>query len=246
MDTLNYIAISHQMALRRRLDVIANNIANVDTAGYKREAPIFSAYIENQPNADNRGTRSVSFVLDQGVGRDFSPGQVVPTANPLDVALADNRFLTVRTADGQTAYTRNGLLRRSDDGFLVTANGDRVLDEKGGDIALGVDDSTLTIANDGTLNNVNGNRGRLAIVTFGDERQLEKLGGSLLRGTGATPAPKGEIALHAGAYESSNVSSVKELTDMIEVVRSYQTSANLIDKFDDMRRRSIERLAQVQ
>ncbi|QCI80302.1 flagellar basal-body rod protein FlgF [Hankyongella ginsenosidimutans] len=246
MENLNYVALSAQMALRRRMDVIANNIANADTAGFKEEAPIFASYLQRLEGDNVRSANAISFVLDRGTGRDFSTGQIVPTGNPLDIALSDNTFLSVRLPTGDTAYTRNGHLRRSEDGFLVTSAGERVLDANGNDIQLTADDNPLEIAKDGALANANGPRGRLQLVRFDDLSQLRNLGGSLLEGPGAQQIPAGTQAVQTGAYESSNVQPVAELVKMIEVVRTYQSANTMIDKYDELRRRALDRLSRIQ
>ncbi len=246
MENLNYVALSAQMALRRRMDVIANNIANADTAGFKEEAPIFASYLQRLESENARSANSISFVLDRGTGRNFSSGQIVPTGNPLDIALADNTFLSVRLPSGDTAYTRNGHLRRSEDGFLVTSAGQRVLDANGSEIALTADDNPLEIAKDGSLANVNGPRGRLQLVRFNDLSQLRNLGGSLMEGPGAEPIPAGTQAVQSGAYESSNVHPVAEIVEMMEVVRTYQSANSMIDRYDELRRRALDRLSRIQ
>lgn len=245
MDTLNYVALSHQMALRRRLDVIANNIANVDTTGFKRESAVFESYLTEQKDADVRSAREVNFVIDQGTGRDMTVGDLLNTDNPMDFALLTEGYFSVQTEDGKTVYTRNGQFRRSDDGYLVTTSGDKVL-TTGGPLELTAEDQNFAIAPDGTITTSTGTKGELAIVRFDDPGRLEKAGNSYLSGPGAIRLQPEDINVRTGMLEGSNVKPITEMVEMIDVLRSYQSTTRLIDRYEDIRKRSIERLGRVQ
>src|SRR5262245_20560073 len=110
MDSNTSILLSGEMALRRQLDVTANNIANMDTVGFKREAPVFRTFVEKVEDSPvpAKDARKVSFVLDYGTVHDLTAGGYKPTGNPLDFMINGAGYFGVRTADGTVAYTRNG------------------------------------------------------------------------------------------------------------------------------------------
>lgn len=246
MDTLNYVALSHQMALQRQMSVIANNVANMNTAGYKREDALFQSYLEQMKSAPARSARPVSFVLDQGMTRDLEQGEFTLTNDPLNAAINGDGFFTVQTPEGETAYTRNGKFRLSGDGFLVTAEGAQVLNAEGQPIQFQVEDTDLTIAEDGTVSTNNGVVGRLGITQFDNPYLLDKLGGTYLTGEGGQMLPADQVHLKTGVIEASNVKAIKEVAHMTEVMRSYQSTSRLLDRYNDIRQQGIERLARVQ
>jgi flagellar basal-body rod protein FlgF len=246
MDTTGYVALSHQMALRRHLDIIANNIANASTNAYRRESVMFQDYMSNMPEAEVSSARPVSFVLDYGVARDPRPGDMIPTDNPLDIGIHGAGYFTVRANDGQPAYTRNGALRPSPDGFLVIASGERVLNTQNQLIALSPEEVDIKIANDGTISTNLGVKGQLLISNLPESQDLERMGNGLWRGANATAIPTNEVKLKSGMVEGSNVQPVMEMSEMIDVLRTYQSTTRLMDRYDDIRKSGIERLGRVQ
>src|SRR4029077_9358552 len=132
MENALLIGLSRQTALERQLDVIANNIANVNTTGYKADKTLFEQYLNTPAHEDNfvGGDRRVSFVQDRGTYRDMTQGSLEGTSNPLDVAINGSPFLTVQTPAGER-YTRDGNLHIDNTGTLVTANGNQVLGANG-------------------------------------------------------------------------------------------------------------------
>lgn len=246
MDTLNYVALSHQMALERQMALIANNIANMNTAGYKREEAVFETHLNTMPSAPVNSARPISFVLDQGIARDFGQGNFIPTDDPLNVAIIGDGYFTVRTPDGTTAYTRNGNFRLSPEGFLTTDAGAQVLGVGGQPIQFQPGETDFYIAADGSISTSMGPRGRLEITTFADGQLLDKQGDSLMVGEGGQPLPANQVRLKPGVIEGSNVKPVMEMAEMISVLRSYQSTSRLIERYTDIRQQGIERLARVQ
>lgn len=243
MDVQSTVALSSQMALRRRLDVVANNIANVNTAGYKRENIVFHTAERVMPGV--RGPQGrVGYVLDFGTAQDHAQGQLIATDNPLDVAIVGDAYFTVRTADGQTAYTRNGRLQILAGGELGLASGERIMDTRGQPIVLDEDDAQVSIGRDGLVTTSNGERGRIALARFPDGSRLEKLGDSLVTGN-AEAADLDDSELRAGMIEGANVSPIAETTEMIEILRAYQTMQRIIERTNDIRGRAIDRLGRV-
>lgn len=245
MDVQSYVSLSHQMALRRRLDVAANNIANMNTAGFKRENIVFHTQVEQMRRAASPDARRVAYVLDYGMALDTTQGEFKPTGNPLDVAVAGPGYLAVRTADGSTAYTRNGNFQRLASGQLGLVTGELVLDAEGQPIEIGADENDIHITEDGLLSTSAGEKGRLQVAVFADETKLVQRGDSLLDGTPERILPPEEVQLKPGMVEGSNVRPIIETTEMIDILRSYQTTQKLVERTSEMRRRAIERLGKV-
>lgn len=246
MENALLIGLSRQVAMQRELDVVANNIANLNTTGFKAGGNIFEEYL--MPLARESGFMGkdarVSFVRDRATWQDFSQGPIQQTGNPLDVAIDGAGFLAVQTARGER-YTRNGALQINAAGELVTSEGDKVLGD-GGPIVLQPQDRDVSIGRDGSVSVAAGARGRLRLVTFAQPQRLQKDGGS----TFAAPAGvQAETATSArvvqGSIEKSNVHGVLEMTRMIDVTRSYATIAQMLQQQSDLRRTAIQQLAEI-
>ena len=128
MDISSYVLLSQEQALRRRMDVVANNLANMNTVGFKREQPVFREYVEDTTSAVKPAEKT-SFVLDYGAVHDASNGAFQPTGNPLDVMIDGPGYLAVQSGDGTTAYTRAGYVKVLESGELATAGGQVILGE---------------------------------------------------------------------------------------------------------------------
>jgi flagellar basal-body rod protein FlgF len=246
------IGLSRQMVLERQLDVVANNVANVNTNGFKADQSLFEEYLSSGAHEDNfRGAdRRVSYVQDRGTYRDVSQGALQRTGNPLDVAIQGSGYLAVQTAGGER-YTRDGSLQMNNLGQLVTAAGDPVLGT-GGPIVLQPTDHDVNISPDGTVtvlegvNRTDAIRGKLRIVAFADPQAAQKQGSNLYAAAGgATPQPDLKSTVQQGFVEKSNVSAVAEMSHMVEVTRAYTQIANLLQVQSDMRKNAIEKLADV-
>jgi flagellar basal-body rod protein FlgF len=253
MENALLIGLSRQIALNRELEVVANNIANLNTAGYKADGSVFEEFLMpgargSQFQANDRG---VSYVQDRATWHDFSTGPIRNTGNPLDVAIDGNAFLVVQTDRGER-YTRNGALQVGPTGELVTSAGDRVLGD-GGPIQLQPTDHDISINANGTITVREGAntlsdsvRGKLRLVTFDQPSQLQKDGSSLFTApNGIAPLPAVKAKLVQGAIEGSNVRGVIEIARMMEVTRTYTQIAGLLQQASDMRRGAIDKLSDV-
>ena len=246
MDISSFVLLSHEQALRRRLDVAANNMANSSTVGFKREQPVFHEQVEKSREAMVDDAKNTSFVLDFGAIHDTALGSFQATSNPLDVMIDGPGYLTVETPEGGTAYTRAGFVKVSETGDLVTAGGLRLLGEGGRPINVPVDQaSALTIAGDGTVTGPQGPLGRLTVTVFDDERAVSPRGDGMMIGDGGRQLAAAETRFKTGGVEASNVQPIVETTAMVEILRSYQTSQRMSEALSDMRRRAIERLGRV-
>jgi flagellar basal-body rod protein FlgF len=250
MENTLLVALSQQMALRQELDVVANNMANINTNGFRREAVQFQEFLMPVASADGfpPPDRRLSYVQDRATFHDFGKGALRATGSALDVAVEGDAFFTVQSADGQgELYTRNGAFQIDARGRLVTATGEPVLGTSG-PITLDPDDTTIVIARDGTVSNKDGIRGRLRLSAFDNPQGLVKLGDSLFRaGPGQTPqaVPASEIRVAQGMLEGSNVRGVLEMARLIEINRAYANLATMIQRSDEIRKSAIDRLADI-
>ncbi len=243
MENAQLVGLSRQLTLQRELDLIANNVANVDTAGFKAQTLLMKEQKLAPAAATEfrRSDRPISFVLDDGNVYDFRPGQMVTTGNDLDVAVDGKGWFAVQTGGGER-YTRNGSFAIGPDGTLQTRDGNPVLTDAG-PLVLQANESKISIAADGTISTEQGVRGRIKVVDFADAGDLKKIGETLFEGQNpqASTLPR----LVQGQIEKSNVRAVVEISRLIEVGRAYQNVANWMSNVDDLRRNAIEKLAQV-
>jgi flagellar basal-body rod protein FlgF len=239
LDNTTYVGLSRQMTLRRELDIVANNIANADTAGFKTES-LMVASESRLPAKDAQLPHATRFVLDSGVARDFGQGSLKQTHNELDVAIEGDAFFSVSTADGER-YTRDGRFRLDAAGQLVTQTGDPVLGD-GGPIVLRRDGGAPAIAPDGTVSQAGERVGRLVVVRFDNLSALSKTGDGRYLADGVDPVPAPDARVRQGMLESSNVQSVLEVVNLIEVSRAYERVTKMIDQSQDLSRRAVDRL----
>jgi flagellar basal-body rod protein FlgF len=253
MENHSLVGLSRQIALARELDVVANNIANVNTTGYKSNSTVFHEFLMPGVRANQfRGAdQLVSFVHDRATWTDFSQGSVQPTGNPLDVAVSGNAFLTVQTPRGER-YTRNGALQINNQGQLVTSEGLQVVGTNG-PIVFQPNDRDISIGSDGTIsvregqNTTDSQRGKLKLASFAAPRLLQKDGTSTYMAPAGVTAqePARDAKVTQGAIEKSNVNSVIEMTRMVEITRTYTQIAQILQNHSDMRRTAIDKLAEV-
>ena len=246
MDISSYVLLSQEQALRRRLDVAANNMANMSTVGFKRERPVFREYVEQQTEAAVKDARKTSFVLDYGAMHDTAAGSFQSTGNPMDVMIDGPGYLSVEAPGGGTAFTRAGFVKLNEAGELTTAGGQRLLGEGGRPIAVAADQlATLSIGGDGSVMGKDGPIGRLTVTVFADERMVTPRGDGLMAGTGGRALTAAETKLKTGGIEASNVEPIVETTQMVEILRAYQSSMKMSQDIDDLRRRAIDRLGKL-
>ncbi|MFN3523248.1 MAG: flagellar basal-body rod protein FlgF [Phenylobacterium sp.] len=244
MDNALFVGLSRQMVLRREMDIVANNIANADTAGFKVESLMARTEPKNPANTAP-GPRPVKFVLDDGVARNFGQGTLRTTGGTFDLGIEGDGFFTVNTAEGER-YTRDGRFRMDPTGRLVTEDGDPLAGEGGGEIVIDPEKGPVTISKDGVVSQGTERIGKIGVVEFAELSVLRKDGGNLYRNTSnLQPAPQPDAVIHQGMLESSNVNPVLEITRMIEVTRAYERVTKMMDSTAELSRRSIERLGRV-
>ena len=238
MENTSYIALSQQNALQRQMEIIANNIANANTTAFKGERLLFNEFlVRAEPTVD------LSYVVDGASVRDQREGGFQRTGNDLDVALDGVGYLVVDTPAGPR-YTRNGHLRLDARNQVTTGEGRPVLADNGRPIIIPPNDTKIVIAADGTVSTETGRLAKLDLVRFDNERGLEKVADSLYVAN-VRPRPATQVKVVQGMVEESNVQPILEITQMIEVLRRYQTAQHLIEGENDRIRKAIDRLPRV-
>ena len=251
MENALLIGLSRQTILERQLDVVANNIANVNTSGFKADTSLFEEYLMPGAHEDNfvGSDRRLSYVQDRGTFHDLSQGPVAETKNPLDLAISGTGFLVVQTAAGER-YTRDGGLQVNNQGQLVTAAGNPVLGGSG-PIVLQPTDHDVNVSPDGTITVVEGTgrtdsvRGKLRLVSFADAQRLLKEGSNLYSASDGAAQADTKSQVQQGYIEKSNVNAVAEMSRMIEVTRAYTQIATMLQQESDLHKSAIEKLADV-
>ncbi len=233
MENAQLISLSRQIALKHQMSVVANNVANINTDGFKAQSLLFEEYV--MPVAADKdfafADQPLSYTQDWATANDFTNGAITRTGNELDIALQGKGFLSVQTPAGER-WTRAGALKIDNTGLLVTDNGYPVLSE-GGQIRFAPTETDIQFNQDGSILTSAGNKGFLRLVEFDDPQTLKRQGDNLF--SGGTPRAATDTVVVQGALERSNVSGVLQVAEMIRVNRSYQAIANLMDKQDKLR-----------
>lgn len=236
MENSIYVALSRQMALRRQLDVTSNNIANMNTTGYKNQRMLFTEFLE-KPGMHEK----VSFVQDRAVVRDLSVGAMTQTGNPMDLALTGHGYFTVDTASGPR-YTRAGNFQLNDQRQMVDGSGLPVLADNGQPITIPNGTSAVKVSGDGTVSTELGPVAKLNIVTFKNEQLMTEVGAGLyVSDEEPQPAPT-ETKVAQGLLEGSNVKPVVEMTQMIEIQRNYMSAQKVVENEHERIRAMIQKL----
>ncbi len=244
MENTSLIAVSRQAVLRRSMDVIANNLANMNTTGFKGEKMMFIEHLVRSRGGDKIGGDRLAYVRDIATARDLSEGTFKKTENPLDLAIHNDGFFVVGTPGGQR-YTRNGNFQMDTNGQLVTRNGDPVLSDGGEPFFFSPEDTTIDIASDGTVSTENGVLGKLALVRFENRQNMHLVAGGLYSSR-QQPIPVEDDAddlnkpqIAQGMLEGSNVQPIVEMTRMIQVHRTYESTKAFVEREDERQKQMI-------
>ena len=243
MDTPAYIVLSRLAAQHRATDVLAANIANAGTPGFKASQTLFASHMSRQSGAASPpGGAELAFTQDRATWRDLAPGSLQHTGNPLDMALSGDGFFAVQTERGER-YTRAGHFTLSPDSQVVDPAGNPVLGEGGQPLTLPPGDVRLEVKGDGSVSSESGPIGRLRVVRFEDPQRLMAEGARLMaapEGVEALPAPSPGVV--QGAVEESNVSPVAELTRLTASLREFQFAAQFIEKEGERLGTAVDRI----
>jgi flagellar basal-body rod protein FlgF len=246
MDNALYVGLSKQIVLRREMDIVANNIANADTNGFKVES-LLTAEAPSPPAMTAEGPQPIKFVTAVGVARDFGQGGLRATNTPLDLAIDGKGFFKVTTKAGDR-FTRDGHFRLDDQGRLTTMAGDPVTDDSGGEITFDpLKPGEITVAEDGTVTQGTDRVGKVGVYQFANLGALDKAGDNLYQNTSnQQPTAATDAKLRQGMLESSNVNPILQITRMIEVSRAYEQTAQMMSSEQDLSRSSVARLGRAQ
>lgn len=236
-NALYYLTLNRQMGLSSELSLIANNIANLDTTGFRREGLSFTEYV-----VAREGGESVS-MADLGVRfASEIPGAHNVTGGRFDFAIEGDGYFLLDTEDGPV-LTRAGAFQLSETGALVTPNGDPVLDIGEAPIVLPIEAKEILVAQDGTIS-VNGDAvGQIALVTA-ERTQLTRYGDTAFKVIDDAFAPVVAPKMRQGSLEQSNVDAVVEIARMIEVTRAYEFAQTMIDDENDRIQDAVQTLGQ--
>ena len=245
MDNALLVGLSTQESLRRRMDVVANNLANMNTAGFKAEVALNDLIVERPAEAMDT-PEDIRFTQVERLHRDMSTGTMKQTSNPLDLGLfQDNAFFTVRVGE-ELYYTRDGQFSLDDLSRLVTREGGFVQDDAGNDIVFDPEGGPPVIDANGTIRQGNLEIGRLAVYGFETPGALEKVGNNLWSPTDQEAEAVELPEVQQGVVEQSNVNAIFEVTRMIEISRAYASASRLVKDADELRKNAISKLGSAQ
>ncbi len=234
------------MVLKRQMDIVANNIANADTTGFKFES-LMTKEVPGPPAFTAGGPRPVKFVGADGVARNFSQGGLRRTDAPLDLAIEGQGFFKVTTKAGDR-FTRDGRFRTDDTGRVTTQGGDPVSDEGGGEITLDISKpGEISVSPDGVVSQGSERVGKIGVFKFGNLSALEKSGDNQYQNaSNQQPSAATDVKVRQGMLENSNVNTIQQMTKMIDVNRAYEQVTQMISAETDLSRNSVARLGKAQ
>ena len=246
MDNTKYVALSRQMGLWKQMDIVSNNMANMNTSGYKQDGAVFSSYIVKTQNAAGFGKVPVFFTQDYGVFKDFQEGIFQETGNQLVVGIQGEGFFAIETPRGEL-YTRKGQFALDYEGKIVTKEGDVLLSENNEPFFLAPGEKEISISESGEVSTENGSIGRIKIVNFADNQKLEKVGGTMFANTAGNLMTSGTAGVRVmqRMVEKSNVEPIVEMSKMIKLQRSYEYVQQMIDEEHERVSNTISTYAQL-
>ena len=238
MDLAVYVALTRQSGLARELQSVANNIANISTAGYRREGLLFAEEVQALPVEGG----SVAMTEARARYTEDTQGSLQETGGTYDLAIEGEGYFTVMTPAGER-LTRAGAFAPNADGVLVNPDGHPLLDEGGGEITIPFEARSVGISADGTISVDGAPAARVGLVQVEDRTKLFREAGVLFRAdTETVPVEDGRVL--QGFVEQSNVSPVTEMARMVEVQRAYEYGQKLLDQEDDRIRLVVRTLGQ--
>jgi len=241
METSTYIALSRQGGLRRQMDIVANNIANMNTAGFKGADMMFVEHLVKSRGGEKLLGTKLAYARDIATLTNFSEGPMEKTDNPLDLAITGDGYFAVQTPQGER-YTRNGRLKLDEGGQLVNQAGLPVLSSGGQPFILAPEDTEITVSRDGTVSTNNGNLGKLKIVRFENPQQLKRSAGGLYASESA-PINVDQPSVTQGMLEGSNVQPIFEMARMIEIHRTYDSVRSFLEREDERMKNMVKEMA---
>lgn len=244
-----YNLTSGMLSQGKRLDVIANNMANVATAGYKSDTYIDSTFREymvsrvgNRDKSNPAEIGPASYILAPSrLYTDFTQGPLEETGMPLDFAIEGDGFFAVQTGNG-VAYTRGGSFALDDEGYLCLPDGSRVLDPNGKELSLNTD--KIKADDSGGIYTENGQfLGRIGVYSFGDNTKLQRGAQGYFTGNGAQAATG--VTVHWKTQEQPNLDLIQQMTGMITAQRAFQSAAEVSRMYDQLMTKAATNLGNI-
>ncbi len=239
MENSIYLGLSRQMVLQTSMDIVANNIANMSTSGFRAQNQVFEEYLSDPRYNED----PLSFVLDRGQYQNTTAGSIEQTGNPLNVAVNGPGFMGVQLPGGETGYTRDGNFYKSTEGILVSTAGYPIMGQ-GGPMTIPDDAKEIKIDENGVVSSENGTIGQIQVSEFENVHMLRPVGNNAYT-TEDAPIPAENTKLAQGFIEGSNVNAVAETTDMIKILRDFQSTQRVLETEHERMRTAIQKLTQV-
>jgi flagellar basal-body rod protein FlgF len=226
-----YVATAGAVANQRQLDVVANNLANVGTAGFKGQRVSFGEVLQKQMAEDP--PVELHFTQVQKAATDFGQGPLRRTGNSLDIALEGPGFVEVMQGT-QVRYSRGGALTLDKAGFLVDAAGNRLVGHDNRPIQVQAEGAQLAWDRNGNLSAGTRNVGRIKVVEFANTAQLKRVGDTLFSAPPNAAQPAVKTAVRGGMFEAGNVNPVRGVSSMITASRAYEAFHRIITTFREV------------
>lgn len=236
MDNAVYTALTRQSGLMREMQVVAHNIANLSTTGFRREGVVFAEHVHRLD-----GAPSLSMAHASARHIDLSQGDMQATGNPFDLAILGEGFFLVETPQGER-LTRAGHFTPNEAGELMSPAGHRLLDAGGAPVQMPPDARDIAVAADGTLSADGGPVARIGLWHPADPLSLRREAGALFAADAMEPAGEDAGTILQGRLEAANVAPMAEIARMIEVQRAYEAGQALLDREDERIRNVIQTL----
>jgi len=243
MDQISLIAASGMRANLQSLDLLANNMANTSTNGYKGDSEFHTVFVSEA--ADESDIEPTTLPMIERHWTDFAQGTLEPTNNPLDFGLTGKGFFAVQGPSG-TLYTRNGSFQLSANSTLITKDGYPLLDRNGQPLKLIKPGAPISVSPDGTVQQEGQPVGNLQFVDFKDPGALLKHGGNYFENaTGASPVKPDNAMVAQGKIETSNVNAAHGAVRLVNVMRQFEVMQKAITIANDMGKEAIEQVAKI-
>ncbi len=248
-----YTAAMGMLVEEAKVNTTANNLANVDTAGYKKDSLVFSTYLKQEmfrtESLTDKQKKYPIGKMESGVVLDesqafFSQGTIEMTNRQYDFALKGDGFFTVETADGRRYHTRNGQWYKNNENFLVDSVGNYILTDAGERITI---NDQIFVASDGSITQEGVLTGRIAVVEFEENTGLRKVGDNYYAQTDFSGEPEQNFTATViqGGYERANVNAVREMLNLITAQRHFEITQRVITTEDQLLDAAVNRVGRV-
>ncbi len=243
MDNVSVIAASGLQSRMQALDLVANNLANATTGGFKLDQEFYGLFTAADEEASDAATTTLPLIRKQWT--DFSQGVLAPTGGPLDLALSGRGFFTVKGPSGPL-YTRNGSFRISKSGQLTTSEGYPVLNMSGQPIQT-QSSAEIEVSENGTISQSGNQLGQLQVSDFADRSVLQKQGNNYFSVTDpkTIPIPTSDVTVQQGKIENSNVAPAESAVRLVGLMRQFEMLQKAITVTTDMNKQALTEVARV-